>query len=295
MRIIEGMTELEELGIDRTPKGAFEKRVHEIDFARGLLICLVLMDHIFNNLKNHGATWCGGPWIFANGFFDWYWTGIPRMIIQPMALILFCFISGISCSFSKSNWKRAIETICVWAIIFVATLALQTMSDINGWGMNVRIDFNIIGVLGFSTLAYCLVEKRSWKILLAVILLTALIYFYVMPNVKQSLIDAFGSTTFIRAGHDCVVPNVYAPIFWMPAVQGTGDYVALFPYIGFFFAGALFGRKFYAKEKKSYFKSHNFERPICFLGRHTLLIYLGHMPIVMGIFALVDVIVKAFK
>ena len=35
--------------ITRKP-GAFEKRIHEIDFVRGFLIMLVLMDHLFCHL-----------------------------------------------------------------------------------------------------------------------------------------------------------------------------------------------------------------------------------------------------
>ena len=40
-----------ELAIDNQPRrlGAFEKRVHEVDFLRGLLIIIVLIDHLLNN------------------------------------------------------------------------------------------------------------------------------------------------------------------------------------------------------------------------------------------------------
>ena len=46
--------------ITRKP-GAFEKRIHEIDFARGILIALVIMDHLFN-------------WFAQDGTFDWAWA-----------------------------------------------------------------------------------------------------------------------------------------------------------------------------------------------------------------------------
>ena len=39
--------------------GAFEKRIHEIDFIRGLLMVLVVVDHIFNLLMSFNKGWAG--------------------------------------------------------------------------------------------------------------------------------------------------------------------------------------------------------------------------------------------
>ena len=41
------MDNVETLGRKQRKPGLFEKRIHEIDFARGILIILVLMDHLF--------------------------------------------------------------------------------------------------------------------------------------------------------------------------------------------------------------------------------------------------------
>ena len=43
---------LQKEAITRKP-GAFEKRIHEIDFIRGVLIALVMMDHLFCWLWQH--------------------------------------------------------------------------------------------------------------------------------------------------------------------------------------------------------------------------------------------------
>ena len=42
--------------IKRSP---FEKRIHEIDFIRGFLMCLVILDHIFNLLRSFNGGWAG--------------------------------------------------------------------------------------------------------------------------------------------------------------------------------------------------------------------------------------------
>jgi uncharacterized membrane protein len=71
-----------------------------------------------------------------------------------------------------------------------------------------------------------------------------------------------------------------------------GDHMPLFPYLGFFFLGAMVSKLTYAKDKKSYFKRYNWERPICFVGRHTLLIYGTHVLIIFGILSLVGLFIK---
>ena len=59
---------LENESITRKP-GAFEKRIHEIDFIRGLLIGLVVIDHIFCFLMIFSSGWKGGAGIYKVASF----------------------------------------------------------------------------------------------------------------------------------------------------------------------------------------------------------------------------------
>lgn len=267
---------------------AFDKRIHEIDFLRGFLIILVVMDHIFWNLGHYsGPTLWNISWM--HGFFyKFYWEGIPRMVIQPLALMAFCFVSGISSAFSKNNWKRAIETLIVWAVIAIATNILQATKLFGD--RNMRIDFNIIGVLGFSMLFYCLIQNRSWKALLAGVLICFLISQYLIPDLSRILIALCGSHDIIHAGHVFTYPNFYFPLFFEPL--GQADFVPLLPFMMFFFIGALVSYFVYKERKKSILPfKFNWEKPVCFLGRHTLIIYMVHMFIITGIFTLINLII----
>ena len=142
--------------------GPFEKRIHEIDFIRGVLMCLVIMDHLFNLLMSYNKIWMGTegsqPFKALYEFFHFYWTWPVREVIRYIALGSFCFVSGISCAFSRNNWKRAIQMVVLWAIIFIGSNLLQLAYQKSGLDLGIkscRIDFNIIGVLAFSTLIYC--------------------------------------------------------------------------------------------------------------------------------------------
>jgi len=263
--------------VSRKRIGAFEKRVHEVDFLRGVLIILVLLDHILNNFFIHSKTWYEITGVeFWNNVYQvtrWYWYSIPRQEIRQICLTLFCLISGISCAFSKNNWKRAGLMIVVFAVLQVAGNLL------NSWHIlgdtNTIIDFNVIGVLAFSTLFYCFVEKWGWKGLTASMLAWLLFSSYGMDIIRT-----------IPGSLEARVPSLIEPTF------DVGDWMPLVPYITFFFIGAIISLFFY-QDRKPRFKRHEWERPFCFVGRHTIWIYLGHqvvfIPIFLGITAIVRV------
>ncbi len=270
--------------------GPFEKRIHEIDLIRGFLILIVVLDHIFWCFKNYGNVWFGpNHWMYQ--FFNFYWTSTARNIIQPLALGAFCFISGVSTAFSKNNWKRSTIMIIFWAIIAVATNIIQFILDNNGVSSTIRVDFNIIGCLAFCNLIYCFIQKRSWKGVLAAILIAWLMSSYFIPMLRNGLFNIFGGVRGYRPGTNFNIPDFYMIWFWEYPTQG--DYVPLFPYIVFFLFGALFSIFFYRDTKESLFPNRKeWERPFCFVGRHTLIIYLAHFVIIRGIFILINFIIN---
>ena len=259
------------------------------------------MDHLFFCFKSYGAQWYNTTGLegfkVLRDIFDFYWDSTSRSIIQPLALMLFCFVSGISTSFSKSNIKRGLMATGLWAIIFLGSNGLQLLIDNNILsfmaGASVRVDFNIIGVLAFSTLLYCIVEKKSWKALLAGILVLFVFTSFIVPMLRESLVKLCGSWVSHRTGqvYPNGVPNFYMPIFWTPRHQA--DHVPLLPYAMFFFLGAFVSYFVYKTNKKSIFKhKYNWEKPICFLGRHTLIIYISHYIILNGIFLLIGLFIR---
>ena len=258
--------------------GAFEKRVHEVDFLRGLLIIIVLIDHILNNFLLNTETWyqiTGNEfWLNFYNAMCFYWDSVARQIIRYMCLIAFCFISGVSCAFSRNNWKRAGEMILVFALLAVGSNLLEAWKAL-GPNTDCIIDFNVIGVLAFSTLFYCFVQNATWKGLLASTLCWLLFCTYGMEILAS-----------IPGTLDARVPALFEPKFV------TADWMPLVPYISFFFLGALFSYFFY-QDKKSKLPRHEFERPFCFVGRYTLYIYLGHQVVFIPLFMIITAILRA--
>ena len=270
-----------EEAIKRKP---FETRIHEIDLIRGILICLVVIDHIFNLLMSFNEMWMTPdllePFHTVYKVAYFYWTNPARVIIKYICLATFCFVSGISCAFSRNNWKRSLEMVGLWFIIAVVCLILDTLRAAYNWQVGLRTmrtDFNIIGVLAWSMFIYCFFQKKSWVPLLVICIIGLCLHPLCVVLSKTAWGQSF-----------------YSVPFWKPnrAISDQADFLPIFPYLGFFFGGALLSYFTYKKDKKSYFKRYNWERPFCFVGRHSLIIYGLHFLVLIGIFSLVGLFIK---
>ena len=251
-------------------RSPFESRIHEIDFARGVLIFLVIFDHLM---------WCINFYIYhySSSFLTWYWTSDLRFIVRQAVLMFFLFTCGVSCQFSRNNKKRGLLLFAIALLITLATHILQLTPFFTN--RVVIIDFNILGVIALSILLYVLCEKMSTRSLLYVSAILMIFYLFILIS----------SRTDTSGVYNPFLSVLYCP--FNPIREGyVGDYLPLFPYIIFLFFGAIFARKVYPTKKSVIPHKGNWERPVCFIGRHTLIIYLVHELVLTGIFMLLDLI-----
>jgi len=144
----------------------------------------------------------------------------------------------------------------------------------------VIIDINILGVIALSILLYALCQKLSTKNLFFIVGL--LLLFYVMISIT---FNYYNDGTY-----NPLTSILYCP--FNPIKAGyVGDYLPLFPYIIFLFLGVIFARFVYKEKRSIISKKGNWEKPICLLGRHSLIIYIAHEVIFTGIFMLIGVFI----
>ena len=72
----------------------------------------------------------------------------------------------------------------------------------------------------------------------------------------------------------------------------SADYFPIFPWMFVFFAGASIGL-WAVRGKFPAFMAKSRLRPLAFVGRHALLIYILHQPVLYGLFSLVQWIIQA--
>ena len=255
------MKMLEKLKVNRSD--SFERRIHEIDLFRGFLILIVIFDHLL---------WFFRFYIFKdNAALLWYWESTWRSAVREIILLAFLFTCGISCYFSHNNKKRGLYLLGITLGITIITHLIQLMPMFND--RVVIIDFNILGVIALSILLYTLCEKLDTKNLWLITGILIMFYFFILVSIKT-----IGGSEYLPFRS-----VLYSP--FNPVKEGfVGDYLSLFPYVIALFLGVIFARNFYKNKVSLFKKKGNWEKPICFLGRHTLIIYIAHEVIFTLIF-----------
>ncbi len=267
-----------------TPKPT---RIWEVDLLRGVMILFVVWDHLMWDIANFGP--------YSSKFFNAletfaisYQGGALRDATHDTFVTLFVFTSGVSCSFSRSNGRRALKMIA-FALLFTAvTFAASSILDVD-----ITIHFNVIHVIALSVLLWTLIEyawgkcEKRWQknvfggVMLAVVI--AALVVGATANVQGW--QNKNPMWFFLAMHDNSVPGFYE--FW------GGDYLPFLPDFGWFLIGAFLGRFLY-KEKKSLFPSVNpkWVCPFTFCGRYSIWIYFGSQVFFAGLLFLLSQVIK---
>ena len=258
-----------------TPK---RQRVWEVDFVRGLMILFVVWDHFmwdvyfgFNSNYNTALF----QWLYNLGYK--YYHGALREVTHDVFVTMFVLTSGVSCSFSRSNGKRAIK-MCSFAVLFSAvTYAVSAIMQ-----TDLTIYFNVIHVVALSVLLYTAIEwvwsklTKNWQ-----------------KNIFGVVFFAVTMTALVL-GHCAKYTNVnwtnmiLGESQWRNAViykfATGGDYLSFLPDFGWFLVGVVLGKAIY-REKKSIFPSVNakYVCPVTFCGRHSLWVYFISQVVMFGL------------
>ena len=188
------------------------------------------------------------------------YTTTAMFYIGNFAAILFIFISGISFSFSRNPYKRIILLTGISLILSAVTYMYDSA---------LFIKFGIIHFFAVSSLLAILFKKTNKYILILIGILVILAGF----RVTQTTVN---------------VHYLFFLGFTNASFQST-DYYPLIPRFGVYLLGMSMAKWVY-KDKKSIIWNRLNLKPVNFVGRHTLAIYLFHQPIIIGCLYLVSLI-----
>lgn len=263
-----------------------KKRVWEIDFLRGFCVFLMILDHTaFMLAFFFGPEWYGGSRAMAaNGSFGaelctlcrTYWFSNLRDVGHPVVLFIFFSISGISCAFSRSNLKRGFQLAVVAAVYSLASYIAQEKLGIS----EVLVTFGVLHFYAVCILvwaAICAICRNNTiaKTLISgalVITVACLYYCYKAPATTPEWL--YFLFPFENA-------DGTSSTFYSVNAVSPGDLFTLIPWSAFFFAGTFLQPILYPKKRSLLpFLDHGWQRPMSFIGRHALLIYVLHIVII---------------
>lgn len=190
-----------------------------------------------------------------------YESGI-NFYIGKLSVILFILISGISCSLSRSNVKRGLRLLGVALLVSLFSYVYNPAFVIK---------FGIIHFFAVCMLLYPLINKLNTPLLI----------------ILGTLIIALNTyTSRISSSNEYLFPfGVTSPGFV------SSDYYSLVPWLGLFLYGMVLARTLY-KKKESLFSFQPGNNPVSFFGRHTLILYVIHQPVLLGLFSVINLLLK---
>lgn len=287
-------------------------RIIEIDFIRGILICFMMVDHIFFDF------WGLFPDIFEYnahisamqemGF--WYWGWPLRIGTRFAILAIFFLISGICTYFSRNTLKRGLIIFGVGVLISLGFFAFGR----SPLGDGEYIFFGVITCFGVSMIIYWLLRalfkklcpKHSddfkWIALSLGVLIIAIGLMFDCWNIEHNGAPWLNEPLSIK--------NFFLVIVGRYQDAGAMDWLPLFPYMGFLFVGSFLGEVFY-KEKKSYFPAlpkrpepvdstlnkvayyggvmpyKGIKNAVAFAGHYSLYFYILHQVVIVLVGALI--------
>lgn len=184
----------------------------------------------------------------------------PAMVVFNAAVgISFVVLSGLSVTLGKRPVRRGLQVLgCAMAI----TLVTWAMARLRFLHPSLIIRFGVLHLLGICMLLWPLCRKLpTWLLAVLGAAILALGYWFKTLRVTVAWLFPLG---------------LMAPGF------SSGDYFPLAPFLGWFLLGAVLGRKFYAEKRSIFPNFPKFFTFFCWCGRHSLLLYLLHQPILYG-------------
>lgn len=254
------------------------KRVWIWDFIRGICIFLMILDHllydfsVFYSKLLVVAFPADGVLSSIVSFARSYWKSDYRRIIRSIVIFLFFFVSGVSSNFSKSNFMRGSKLLIISFIVSIMTILFNGKVDgqIIRFSINRIIIFGVLHCISVSMLFYSYLQKirlnKAW-VMFAISMVIFCLYVYLKKNPISD--DSFLSAIL---GLN------------QTKLAKTPDYFPIIPFLGAFLLGCVFAQIFNVQR---YNKPPKFVSPICFLGRNTLIIYLSHQIVFIGIYYVV--------
>lgn len=234
-------------------------RVHLIDEARGLAILLMVVYHTFFDLVV----------LFGVHIPLFYSPFIQSLVVLFAGL--FIFISGTACHYSRNNWKRGLICFALGMCFTLGTWLIMPEE---------LILFGILHLLGVCMLLFPLFAPLIRRIPPVLGMLVSLFLFVFCLHLPDGWLGFSGlfSIRLPRAPYDLGF------LAWL-GFPGPGffssDYFPLLPWSFAFLAGGFFGVLVKGNRLPGWFYRMHI-RPLAFIGRHTLIVYLLHQPVAYG-------------
>ena len=235
------------------------KRYPILDSIRGLVLISMIVYHtVWDMVYIFGEKW---SWYKSEGAHLW----------QQSICWAFILLSGFCWAFGRKKWKRGV-------IVFVAGMIISLVTSI--FMPQNRVLFGVLTLLGSCMLLMIPLEKvlkhvhSVWGVCLSFVM------FLFLRNINDGYLG-FGDWQAVVLPESWYV-NWFTAYWGFPARSfASTDYFSILPWIFLFITGYFLHRVFQEKQwlaHLSFGKNVFLEK----LGKHSLVVYMLHQPLVYG-------------
>ena len=221
-----------------------KQRFDSLDAWRSLAIVLMVIYHFLYDLALFRViTWAQ---LFCT----------PLDIMQKFICCSFIFLAGASARFSRNNLRHGLVVIAAGVIVAIGgAVGEQT------------IRFGVLQLLGWSMVIYHFAGRYLQK----------------LPGALLAALST-AAALFTKWWTDMTVVECrwLYPLGFMCPGFSSADYFPLLPWFFLFVVGTVFGG-WCLKNSDNRLLTAPLPAPLTFLGRHSLLVYLLHQPVLFGI------------
>lgn len=210
--------------------------------------------------------------IFVVYGLDSFWFARPAVVVwERFICVSFILISGVSLHFSQHAYRRGIIiNLCGFLITAVTYFAMPQQA----------VWFGVLNLIGCSMLIGQALRRLLDKLNPYLGAGVSLLLFAVFYGVPERYVGFF-NIKLLRVP-DFFYQFKYVAFLGFPD-EGfrSSDYFPIITWIFMFFIGYFLWHIVKNFHKEEWFR-RGF-RPLSFVGRHTLIIYMAHQPVLMGI------------
>ena len=252
----------------KTARGKEKCRYELLDSIRGLVLVSMILFHACWDLV----------YIFGK---DWIWyQGTGAYIWQQSICQTFILLSGFCWSLGTKPAKRGLIVFLAGALVSAVTILFMPQD---------RVVFGVLTLIG-SCMLFTVLLHRVLQYVPAGMGLAMNMFLFAMTKHINSGYIGFKTLFIIRLPIN-LYQGLILTFFGFPSPDFySTDYFSLFPWLFLFLSGyflfGIFNKAGDGKILNKYFIRGI--KPFSFLGKHSLIIYMLHQPVIYGVFSLLD-------
>ena len=234
-------------------------RVRILDSLRGLALVSMAIWHAIFDLV----------YIFDMSI-PWFHQ-LPTFLWAQITCWCFIFISGGCVNYGRQTLRRALLVFgCGLAITFITYVAMPSM----------LITWGILHLLGCCMLLAALLKPLFERIPWGAGCVVCALLFVLLYSVSSGFVGFLGFP-FAELPRELYRTDFLFPLGFPGPTFYSGDYFPLIPWVFLFFAG-FFAFRFL--KGRAFLKATTpGKNPLEWMGRHSLIIYLLHQPVIYGL------------